>query len=223
MSLAMPGNPGTTCLSAGSSLTSLRIVSTAALTMTIPASSSPRSAARRRQSAPPIERPTATTASFSAASLSYAPSTVATQSAHVTLFRSCHRVPWPGRRGISTAYPRAARSSAHGRIDTGLPVKPCCTSTPTRRPPVSSGFAGVDIGATRAGSSGGWGAPRNGIFTAHSVHHVGPRRAAKCSAPRKRRARWSRCERSQPRHASSVGGFVDGCERASLATLILGG
>ena len=53
------------------------------------------------------------------------------------------------------------------------------TSTPILRPPVSSGRAGVDIGATSAGSSGAGvseAPPRKGIFTAHSVPHATPGR-----------------------------------------------
>ena len=184
--LRMPGNAGTNRLSTGSSTASLRSVSTAALTSTTPASSSPRSAASRRTSEPPIDRPAATTASFSAASLSKACSTVAIQSAQVTRFMSCQRVPWPGSSGISTAYPRPARSSAHGRIDAGLPVNPCTTSTPTRLPPVFSGCAGADIGATSAGSIGAE-AGRNGIFT-----------RTVCTNP----PRWLRCERNEPRNHS---------------------
>ena len=33
-------------------------------------------------------------------------------------------VPWPGRRGSSTAKPAAANASATPRIELGLPVKP---------------------------------------------------------------------------------------------------
>src|SRR6187431_470269 len=41
-------------------------------------------------------------------------------------------VPWPGKRTSSTEKPRCASSSAKGRSDAGLPVKPCAKSTPIR-------------------------------------------------------------------------------------------
>ena len=123
-----------------------------------------------------MESPTATTASFSEASFSYAPSTVATQSAHVTLLRSCQRVPWPGSSGISTAYPRAARSSAHGRIDTGLPVNPCCDQHADAATAGELGSGRLSTSARRGRGRGGPpGPPRKGIFTAHQLSHA-PRR-----------------------------------------------
>ena len=93
MSLAIPGNEGTTCLSTGSSLTSSRLVATAGFTTTTPATRSGWSAARRSTRAPPMERPATTTASFSALSFSNARVSSPYQSAHAVLFRSCHRVP----------------------------------------------------------------------------------------------------------------------------------
>ena len=47
--------------------------------------------------------------------------------------------------------PRARRGArAHGFIEYGDPVKPWLTSTPIRRPPVSSGRAGSESGAAGA-------------------------------------------------------------------------
>ena len=154
--------------------------------------------AQRRR---PWTDPTATTASFSAASLSKAPSTVATQSAQVTLFMSCQRVPWPGSSGISTAYPRAARSSAQGRIEAGLPVKPCTTSTPISRPPVSSGFAAASTSGRR-GRGRGVRPARRGRESSRA--QCAP--AGSCEALERRVAGWSRYER---RSAETTPGYRD--------------
>src|SRR4051794_28343521 len=132
MSLAIPGMAGMTCLRTGSSLTSLRSVVTAGLTSTRPATRSGWSAASRRARAPPIESPQTTTVSTWLASASKARVTSAYQSAQVVRFISCQVVPWPGRRGSDTAYPWAARCSAHGFIDAGDPVNPWLSRTPMR-------------------------------------------------------------------------------------------
>ena len=68
------------------------------------------------------------------------------QSSQRVVFISCQVVPWPGSRGTSTAYPSAPRGSPQGLTDAGGPVKPWLSSTPTRRPPVSSGRAGIESG-----------------------------------------------------------------------------
>ena len=93
------------------------------------------------------------------------------------LVQSCQRVPWPGSSGISTAYPRAARSSAHGRIEAGLPVKPCTTSTPTRRPPVSVGLRGGGHRRDQGGVEGCGLRAAEGDPHGHSVHQPGSREA----------------------------------------------
>ena len=124
-------------------------MASAGFTTTTPATRSGWSAARRSISAPPIERPATTTASFSASSFSNTRDASPYQSLHAVLFMSCQVVPWPGRRGTSTAYPRSARNSPHGFIEAGEPVKPWLSSTPTRRPPVSSGRAATDRGEAR--------------------------------------------------------------------------
>ena len=93
MSLAIPGSDGTSHLRTGSAFTSRRVVLTAGLTSTMPATASGWSAARRSTSEPPIDRPPTTTASFSARSFSKARDVSAYQSFHPTVLRSCHDVP----------------------------------------------------------------------------------------------------------------------------------
>ena len=59
----------------------------------------------------------------------------ASQSCQVVRARSAGAVPCPGSRGSSTAKPASANTSASGRMDTGLPVKPWSTSAPWGPPP----------------------------------------------------------------------------------------
>src|SRR5438445_4952970 len=65
-------------------------------------------------------------------------------------------VPWPGRRGSSTAKPAVAKASASPRIDCGLPVKPCSTSTPWGPPGADQGSAQGMTGARLTGGSDIW-------------------------------------------------------------------
>ena len=71
-------------------------------------------------------------------------------------------VPWPGSRGSATVSPAAARCSAHGRSDCGVPVKPWQSRTPTGPPSWSNGSA---PGSTRHGRASshehGGGSPRS--------------------------------------------------------------
>ena len=155
MSLAIPGNDGTTRLRSGASRASLRSVPSEALTTTRPATSSARSSARRRASVPPIDRPMTKTVAQRSRSASKERSTSAYQSSKRVAFMSCQRVPWPGRRGASTLSPAACRCSAHGRTLCGEPVNPWLSSTPTGPPgrsacsaPGSTGAGGAEAGTT---------------------------------------------------------------------------
>ena len=61
---------------------------------------------------------------------------------------SCQVVPWPGSRGRETVSPAAARSSAHGRSDAGLPVNPWQSRTPVLPPEWKKGSAPGITGMT---------------------------------------------------------------------------
>ena len=94
-----------------------------------------------------MERPTTATWSQRAASAWNWASAVPDQSSHRVGTMSSRDVPWPGRRGSSTAYPAAARASARGRIDWGFPVNPWRTRTPSGPPAAEKGSAPCMIGA----------------------------------------------------------------------------
>src|SRR6476620_8329629 len=151
MSLTTPLSDGTTRLSSGSTRSSLRSLDTNGLTRTRPATSGPRSSASRSATDPPIDRAPTTTASVRARSRSSARSASAYQSVQATRLRSCQLVAWPGSSGTSTAYPRSARNRAQGVIEAGEPLNPCSSSTPSGRPPVSSGRASAENGAASGG------------------------------------------------------------------------
>ncbi len=81
-----------------------------------------------------MDRPMRKISSASPRSSSYARSTSAYQSSHRVCDMSCQVVPWPGSRGRETLRPAAARWSAHGRSDAGLPVNPWQSRAPVLPP-----------------------------------------------------------------------------------------
>src|SRR6056297_1017168 len=139
----------------------------AGLMQTRPATSA-NSKPDHRVRAPPMLSPTTTICSTRCASRPCAARTSAAQSVQRVVSMSSIVVPWPGRRGISTWYPRAAIASAMPRIDDGFPVKPWMTSTPVSLEP------SLDIGSASGRTAGEVMAAKLAVRVVGSVRLVPP-------------------------------------------------
>src|SRR5215469_7013924 len=134
MSLATPFRDGTINFRTGANRNSFVSAVTEGFTRTSPLTSLPRSSASRSARHAPIDRPITKISSVAGRSSSKARSISAYQSSQRVLFISCQLVPCPGNLGRLTVSPAAARYSAHGRSDCGLPVNPWQSSTPVCPP-----------------------------------------------------------------------------------------